>query len=181
MADPHNKARYGETWPQYKIDAYLEHLQPLRPYVALSGGWAWHFMSPVGHVELKHAHDHKDLDLMVPKAHVGIVLPIILGQGFKKVATKYDRLPSAEEFRRYEKVVDNGEHPPFRLTIDFFVKDVPVSMIDGWMVVRPELLVTYYSSIHSSKSCFAVVAAEKMIESGIDPMRRPELCEIPNA
>ena len=40
--------------------------------------------------------------------------------------------------------------------IDFFVKDVPVRVIDGWMVVEPEILLTFYSTIHSSKFCCAM-------------------------
>jgi hypothetical protein len=180
MADPHNPKRYGELWPQYKIDAALEAMEPFKYLVVFSGGWAWHFLSPKGHPELKHAHDHKDLDLMVPKFNVGAVVGMLKGAGFEKVATKYDRLPSEEQFRRYERVEDDGVHPPFRITIDFFVKDVPVRTIDGWMVVEPSLLLTFYSTFHSSKSCFAVQAAKRLLDQGIDPQGRPELVEIPS-
>jgi len=181
MADEHNPDRYGELWPQYKIDAYLEAMEPFRDLVALSGGWAWHFLSAKGHPEYKHAHDHKDADWMVPSPNVGVVLPMLGMFGFQKVRTRFDRLPSAEEFRRYEKVIETPEHPPFRLTIDFFVKDVPVRVIDGWMVVEPSVLLTFYSTFHSSKSCFAVQAAKRLLDAGIDPQGRPELVEIPDA
>ena len=179
MGDPHNPKRYGETWPQHRIDAYLKLMEHIKPFVVLSGGWAWHFMSPVGHVELKHAHDHKDLDLHVPPIYVGTVVSLLKGVGFVKVRTRYDCFPSAEDFRRYEKAIDDGEHPPFRITIDFFVKSVPFREIDGWRVVRPETLLTFYGNIHSSGSCCAVKAATRLLEQGIDPVGREELVEIP--
>jgi len=179
MADPHNPARYGELWQQHKIDACLGALGPVRTLVVLSGGWAWHFLSAPGHPEYKHAHDHKDIDILVPLANVGTVVGILKTNGFEKVATRYDRLPSDEDFRRYEKVIEDGKHPPFRITIDFFVKDVPVRVIDGWMVVEPTLLLTFYSTFHSSKSCFAVQAAKKLIDAGIDPQGHRTLVEIP--
>ena len=61
MANDHNTARYGETWSQTKIETYLREIEPLREKVIVSGGWAWHFLSEEGHVELKHAHDHKNM------------------------------------------------------------------------------------------------------------------------
>lgn len=180
MSDPHNPDRYGEIWPQYKLDAYLEVLRVLKPHVVFSGGWAWHFMSPSGHVELKHAHDHKDVDLMVPPRTVSTVMQILRETGFEKVTTRYDKLPSPEEFRRYEKVVEVEGQEPFRLTIDFFVKDVPTIVCPGgWIVVNPTTLLTFYKTIHSSKSCFAVQAATKIISRGESVLGRNELVEIP--
>jgi len=184
MADPHNPNRYGELWPQHKIDAYLEAMEPFKSLVVFSGGWAWHFMSPKGHPEYKHAHDHKDVDWMVPSCNVGSVVGMLKAAGFEKVRTRFDHLPSEEDFRRYEKVVDpeGGEHPPFRLTIDFFVRDVPCLVIDGWMVVEPYLLITFYSSFHSSDSCFAVQAAKRLLDSGLPGMAivgHPDLVKIP--
>ena len=73
MGNPHNRERYGETWPQHKIDASLVELEEIRDWITISGGWAWHFMSPQGHVELKHAHDHKDIDVFVEPENVALV------------------------------------------------------------------------------------------------------------
>lgn len=180
MADQHNPSRYGEVWPQYKIDAYLEVLRKLKHHVVFSGGWAWHFMSPPGHVELKHAHDHKDVDLMVPPRTVSTVMQVLHELGFVKVSTRFDKLPSAEEFRRYERVDTVEGHEPFRITIDFFVKDVPMLQCPGgWLVVDPATLVTFYKTIHSSRSCFAVQAATKILARGEDVLGRRELVEIP--
>lgn len=176
MGDPHNKARYGELWDQHRIDVCMAALELVRPHVVLSGGWAWHFMSPSGHPEYKHAHDHKDIDLMVPTAEVDAVMRILLDVGFQKVRTKYDRLPSEEEFRRYEMV--DGD-PPVRVTIDFFVKDVPERVVGGWRVVDPATLLTFYRNIHSSDKCFAVQAASRLLAQGIDPVGHPSLVEIP--
>ena len=193
MADPHNEQRYGETWPQHRIDAYMEVLRDLRPHVVFSGGWAWHFMSPEGHTEYKHAHDHKDVDLMVPKRTVATVMGILLGLGFKRVTTKYDRLSSVEEFRRYEKVVPHylcgncswsgpedrmcpqcGHKDmadiSFRITIDFFVRDVSVLQCPGgWLVVRPDQLLTFYSTLHGSKAAWSVQAAAIALQRGASP------------
>lgn len=184
MADNHNTARYGETWHQYKIEAYMEVLKALKHSVVLSGGWAWHFMSPEGHVEYKHAHDHKDVDLMVPLRTVWQTTTIIKDLGFAKVGTRYDHLPSAEDFRRYEKEVSVEGQQPFRITIDFFVKDVPVLQCKGgWLVVRPDVLISYYSTIHSSKSCFAVQAAKALLDTGVDPeslLGNPKLLGLEN-
>jgi len=182
MGNPHNPDRYGETWPQHKIDACLHVLQRVKPHVVVSGGYAWHFMAPVGHPEYKHGHDHKDIDIYVPKHQVSTVISLLLGLGLRKVTTKYDRLDNPEEFRRYEKVVEDGEHPPFRITIDFFVEKAPLptTEINGWSVVEPGTLLGFYTQgHHGSSECFAVQAARKLLDKGIDPVLRPELVEIP--
>jgi hypothetical protein len=108
---------------------------------------------------------------MVPPRTVASTMSILHGLGFEKVRTKYDRLPSDEDFRRYEKVVEVEGHEPFRLTIDFFVKDVPTLQCPGgWLVVRPDVLIGYYSTIHSSKSAWAVVAAKRLLDAGQSPL-----------
>ncbi len=180
MSKPHNKKRYGELWPQGRIDLCLKELKTIKPFVTLSGGWAWHFMSPIGHKEYKHAHDHKDIDLFVEPANVATVVSLLKGQGFAKVWTKYDKLPSQEDFRRYEKRVELNEQTSVKVTIDFFVRDdVPYHEIEGWKVTEPNFLLSLYSSIHSSDKCFAVKAAMRLLEEGIDPVGRAELVEIP--
>lgn len=180
MADPHNPARYGETWPQYRIDASLLELEAVKPWVIVSGGWAWHFMSPKGHIELKHAHDHKDIDIFVKPENVTLVVSTLKNRGFQKARTKYDRLPSEEDFRRYEKIVEIANERAMRVTIDFFVHhNVPHRDVDGWTVVEPCFLLSLYSNIHSSDKCFAVQAAVKLLDKGIDPEGRKELIQIP--
>ena len=174
MGDPHRTDRYGELWDQHRIDVCLTVLEFLKPHVVLSGGWAWHVMSPPGHPEYKHAHDHKDIDVFSATSEVPVVMGILRDLGFERVGTRYDRLPSEEEFRRYEMIEDG-----VRVTIDFFVKDVPERVVDGWRVVDPTTLLTFYGRIHSSDKCFAVVAASKLLAAGIDPVGRPELVEIP--
>jgi hypothetical protein len=175
MADPHNVKRYGETWSQVKIDRYLEELVKIKPFVIFSGGWAWHFMSPKNHIELKHAHDHKDVDIFVNYENVTTVIKLLMDNGFKKVPTKYDKLKNNNDFRRYEKVVDD-----FRVTIDFFIaRNISTRIIEGWTVVEPTQLLTFYRSIHTSDNCFAVMAADLLIKRGIDPVGREELVTIP--
>jgi hypothetical protein len=179
MGAPHNKDRYGELWDQHRIDVCLEDIEAVRDVVTLSGGWAWHFMAPVGHAELKHAHDHKDIDIFVKPTDVAEAIARFEARGFARVWTRYDRLPSEEDFRRYEKVVEVEGRKPVRVTVDFFVKDVPSIEVDGYRVVEPKTLLSYYGNIHSSDKCFAVQAAVKLLAKGIDPVGRPELIAIP--
>lgn len=175
MPAPHNTARYGETHPQAKIDAYLAELEGIKDRVILSGGWAWHFMSPEGHAELKHAHDHKDADIFVDPAEAYLIIEDLRAASFRKAGTRFD----SNEFMRYEKDVE-AEGSRFKIIIDLFLKSgVPYREVRGWRIVEPEHLLTLYGDIHSSDNCFAVQAAIKLIGKGIDPQDRNELCEIP--
>ena len=180
MGAPHNKKRYGELWPSYRIQHAIAAIEPLRDFIILSGGWAWHFLSPIGHIEYKHAHDHKDIDLFVAPEHVAQVMYILQEQDFIKVWTRYDNLPSEENFRRYEKLIDISNEKSVRITIDFFVKaDIPTRKVKGWMIVEPSYLLGLYSNIHSSDKCWAVQAAIKLLDQNIDPLDKEELVTIP--
>jgi hypothetical protein len=178
MSAPHNKERYGELWPQWRVDIGLQTLEQLKDLVVISGGWAWHFMSPAGHPEYKHAHDHKDLDLFVLPANVSAVMVRLQEMGFLPAWTRYDRLDSKEDFRRYEKTVP-VEDKTTRITIDFFVRDVPSIERHGFRVVPPATLLTFYQNIHSSDKCFAVKAAHRLIAQGKEPVGHPDLVKIP--
>ena len=179
MGAPHNKNRYGELWPEYRVQYALTELYPLKKLVVLSGGWAWHFLSPEGHAEYKHAHDHKDIDIFIHPKNVSEVMNVLIPNGFQKVWSRYDTLPSAEKFRRYEKVVTTKDDISFRITIDFFVREVPYRKVKGWAVVQPAFLLGLYSNIHSSNKCWAVQAAIRLLDKGIDPLDRKELVTIP--
>ena len=180
MGAPHNKKRYGEVWKQDRISLSLLELQFLREFVILSGGWAWHFLSPTNHEEYKHAHDHKDIDIFVAPKSVPDLMLILLERDFEKVWTRYDHLPSDENFRRYEKKMFSVTGKPIRITIDFFVKaEVPYKTVKGWNIVAPEFLLGLYGNIHSSDKCWAVLATQKLLAKGIDPVDREELVAIP--
>ncbi|TPN86942.1 hypothetical protein [Aquimarina algicola] len=179
MGAPHNIKRYGETWPQYRIEYSLKELELFKNIVVLSGGWAWHFLSPEGHTEYKHAHDHKDIDMFVHPRDVAEVMSIMIQNGYKKVWTRYDTLPSTENFRRYEKIITRSDHKSFRITIDFFVREVPYRKVKGWNIIEPSFLLTLYNNIHSSDKCWAVQAALTLLKKQIDPLDREELVKIP--
>lgn len=180
MGTAHNRKRYGELWPQHRIDLCLQELEAVKPYVTISGGWAWHFMSPIGHTEYKHAHDHKDIDLFVQPTNVALVVGLLKSRGFEKVWTRYDKLPSQEDFRRYEKRVASDDLSSIKITIDFFVRDdIPYRKIRGWQIIEPTFLLGLYGNIHSSYACFAVKAAARLLEHGIDPVGSAELVAIP--
>jgi hypothetical protein len=50
---------------------------------------------------------------------------------------------------------------------------------NGFMVVKPDVLLSFYRNIHSSDKCWAVMAAKDLLEKGIDPVGHPRLSEIP--
>ncbi|KFF09449.1 nucleotidyltransferase family protein [Chryseobacterium luteum] len=181
MGAPHNIKRYGEVWPEFRILHGLEILNKLKDKVIISGGWAWHFMSETGHTEYKHAHDHKDIDVFVKKENAAEAVMILQQEGFQKVWTRYDHLQSKENFRRYEKTTELENGKSHRITIDFFERnDLETIEVNGFRVVRPDVLLTFYTNIHSSDKCWAVMAAKDLLQKGIDPVGHPKLSEIPN-
>jgi len=179
MGAPHNKERYGETWPQERLDKTLKALVPLRTPIVLSGGWAWHFMSPDRHPEYKHAHDHKDVDMFVNPVDTGMFLGMLASQGFRRVPTRYDS--AKKDFMRFEKTADVEGGKPFKITLDVFLKSVPFRVVaGGWRVVEPEHLLSLYDSVHTSGECFAVTAAKKLVAEGVDPVGNELLVKIPD-
>jgi len=122
--------------------------------------WSWHFLSPEGHPEFKHAHDHKDIDVYVPAQETTRVIELLTILGFAKVRTKYD----SATFRRYEKTVELEGDKPFRITYDFFTgAPKAIEAPGGWKVVSPEVLLSYYGKRHSSDACWAVAAAKTLL------------------
>ena len=180
MGAKHNINRYGELWPNYRIELGLEILEKLKQWIVISGGWAWHFMSEENHTEYKHAHDHKDIDIFVHPKNVAQVMCILLEEGFTKTWTRYDRLPSNENFRRYEKIVWLDIGREVRITIDFFeARNLETETINGWQLVSPKTLLSFYSNIHSSNNCWAVKTAVKLIKAGKNPIGHPLLSKMP--
>lgn len=180
MADPHRTDRYGQLWPQHKIGEHFPDLIRLRDLVVVSGGWAWHLMSPAGHAEYKHAHDHKDIDAFVAGPDVAALHGRLFLLGYKRVATQHDRKKTAHEFHRYERVGNVPPHPPFRLTIDLFVGSPPSRHLEGgWRVVDPAHLISLYKTIHGSDTCLAVKAASRLLAAGVDPVGHPDLAALP--
>jgi len=177
MGDPHRKERYGETWPQHRIDGYLEEMEYLRDLVTISGGWAWHFMCPLGHTELKHGHDHKDLDIYVDPNRLWEVIERLIQRDFERKSTKYD----SNEFMRYQKTLKLKGEKPFKMVIDLFVGEVSKRQVgDGWFVVEPVTLLSFYTKgHHGSSESFAVQAARELVAHGVDPVDRQELIAIP--
>ena len=133
-------------------------------------------MSPEGHPEYKHAHDHKDVDFFVHPNDVGQFYEMISPTGFHPASTRHDR--PDHSFRRFEKAADAS--PSFKITFDMFVRAVPFRVVRGlWRVVEPEFLLALYDTVHSSSECFAVLAARNLIAQGIDPVGSAKLVEIP--
>jgi hypothetical protein len=174
VAAPHNKNRYGEEYDPEEIEAIRAEIEVVRDFVAVSGGWAWHFMSPP-HTELKHAHDHKDADLFVDPDRLWEMLPLIKSRGFEKVWTRFDGL--TENFVRYVKVVE-GESRPIKVIFDLFVEKVPTTETpSGVRIVEPNYLISLYGVKHSSESCFSLQIARRLLARGESPIGHPDMTD----
>ena len=175
-SDPRNPARAGELWPPRRLEEQEETVSALfdaHPEAwTLSGGYAWHVMSPLGHEELKTHHDHKDTDLFIRPELFPSVLPTLKDLGFVKARTLHDD-PSGN-FVRYTKFQEGG-----KLVLDIFIQEVPnISLSYGsrmYRLVEPRHLLSLYKTVHGSTGCTAVRAAKKLLAYGISPVGRPEL------
>jgi hypothetical protein len=164
----HNPARYGEIYNSDWINSQIEILKSIKDSIIISGGWAWHFISPA-HIEYKHLHDHKDIDIFVlPKNFLEVQLSLE-ELGFERMKTKYDN----NNFIRYEKLGDR------KIVIDMFKGDVPKINVNGWNVVDPKHLLSLYYSSHQSDHCVAVKASRELIKNGIDIINNEELIKLP--
>jgi hypothetical protein len=175
MGDPRNPARVKELWDPHRLKVMDLEIMTLTPKAALSGGWAWHYMSPRPHDEYKLLHDHKDIDLFIEPYMAGEFIGDLKRMGYKKTTTIYDN-PSGQ-FIRYQKHVQG-----VKIIIDLFMEKVPTTTVfNAVRVVKPETLLSFYSlKKHTTDDCVAVQAARKLIEKGIDPIGREELCLLPS-
>jgi len=169
------------TWHYQKLQAQQMTLDSVRDYVVVSGGLAWHIMSPP-HEENKYIHDHKDVDLFVIPEHFATVISILKAGGFTKYWTKYDGI--TPNFYRYGLSADI----PFRdkpgskrvkVLLDLFVENVPSIRFGGYAVVEPKYMLTLYGVKHASDYCWAVQQAKRLVARGISPEGRQELIQEP--
>lgn len=158
-------------WKQEKFEAQIQALNLIKNYVTVSGGMAWHLMSPP-HKETKYIHDHKDLDLFVNPKDTGIVIATLKQNGFNRYWTKYDG--KTPDFIRYGKS-ELLKEKRVKVLIDLFSKIVPYIEIKGYRITKPEYLLSLYGGIHTSHKCVAVRAASILIARGINPVNRNEL------
>jgi len=154
MGDPSNPARVDEAWNPARIAEQLAEIDQFRSLVVLSGGWAWHFLSPP-HEELKVLHDHSDIDLFV-NDFISL-RKIMIGRGFERIKTKYDG-----KFYRFRKFSLNG-----KIVVDVFLGSPPSVNARGYQVVEPSHLLGFYGTIHQSDNCRAVQAAKKLPKTEI--------------
>jgi hypothetical protein len=172
MGDPHNPLRAGEKWNSDWLKHQYDEILHVAHFGVLSGGWAWHFMSPP-HKEIKTLHDHKDIDLFAFPTTFSTLVDILYNRGFQKAKTLHD--DPAKSFYRYTKYLNKR-----KIVFDIFVEAVPyfskyVDIYNKINIIKPECLLTYYGKSHSSSQCIAVMAAKKLIEKGIDPIDHMEL------
>lgn len=168
MGDPHNPARANDTWNADRVRSQELEIRKFKDLFTVSGGWAWHFMSPVGHKEYKTQHDHKDVDAFVKPAEFTTFLERAKLHGYERAATLHDD-PSGN-FYRYVKHLPSG-----KVVFDIYVQDVPSRELDGIRFVDPPYLLKLYETTHSSKEAHAVKAAAKLVAAGVDPVQHPTL------
>ena len=167
-------------WKQDKLLAQIELVDMIKEYVVVSGGLAWHIMSPP-HEETKTIHDHKDVDLFIIPKWSSTVLGILKQNGYKKMWTKYDGLDP--NFIRYgnsiirQKDRDKPleEQRNVKVLLDLFINEIEYIEVDGYKLVEPKKLLSLYETSHSSKECTAVQAAIILVKKGINPVGRNEL------
>lgn len=168
MGDPHNPKRAGELWDEARIAAQLEEIKAVKDIAVFSGGWAWHFMSPPGHRELKTQHDHKDVDVLIKPEDSETLRRMLVARGFERARTQYDN-PSGK-FYRMTKYYEGG-----KVVFDIFLEPVESVEAGGFRVVEPRTLLSFYGKKHTSEECLAVQEARKLVARGISPVGRPEL------
>lgn len=166
--DPHNPVRANEIWNSDRIRIQEDVIRQFGDLITISGGWAWHFMSPPGHVEYKTQHDHKDVDVFVVPWRFHDFLTKATVLGFQTVKTLHDD-PSGV-FRRYTNFHGTG-----KIVFDVYFQEVPHRDVGTVKVVDPPTLLKFYETTHSSKECWAVKAATKLVASGQDPVGHPSL------
>lgn len=209
MGDPHNPARMGEMWNPLRWSVLATEIEAVKEFGALSGGWAWHHMSPP-HKEEKHLHDHRDIDMHVfPKRFAELVV-MLDKRGYKRQRTRFD--DASGEFIRYERYIEDacpnchaqamaqedllvfdpdnegaewqcilcahtqrGKPEVVKVLFDLFVHEVETIEVDGYTVVEPHLMLTFYGVKHSSEQCVAVQAARKIVADKGEIVKNPAL------
>jgi hypothetical protein len=151
----HNPKRFGEVYDLSFISQQIKELEAIKPWIILSGGWAWHFISPV-HTEYKHLHDHTDIDIFVLSVNFLKVQLSLEENGWKRMKTKYD----SNAFIRYEKYLDR------KMVIDFFKGEIPNIEVKGWKVAEPNYLLSLYKTIHQRDNCIAVQNSLELQKKG---------------
>lgn len=165
----HNPARYGEEYNPQHFSNQLEELERIKNWIVLSGGWAWHFMSPP-HTEYKHLHDHRDIDIFVKPENFLTVQLTLEANDWYRMKTKYDN----NNFIRYEKIKDER-----KMVIDMFKGEIPNIVANGWNVAEPNHLLSLYYTVHQSDQCIAVQKSRELIKKGISPIYNDELIKLP--
>lgn len=141
-----------ETWDPLLLAAYLNLLQELKAFVVIGGGWAWHFLSPKGHIEYKNLHDHQELDILAPPRTIETAHTALQRSGFKATTLG----PLDRQYRNQES---------FLLVVNFRVQDAPVVQCPGgWLVLPPDQLLARYG-----RQGLAARAASEFLASGKKP------------
>lgn len=176
MSTPHDPRRIGEIWDPDRVEAIRVEIEALRDYVVVSGGWAWHYMTPPGHLELKHAHDHKDADLFVKPEQFADLVVLLKERGFSRTWTRFDELEVSRTFYRYSRTIETAARP-VKVLLDLFAEHVPSIEVSGMRLVEPRYLLGLYGHKHTSDRCFAVRIAQQLLARGISPVGRPEMAD----
>ena len=140
------------------VQCHLDTLHSIKFLVVFSGGLAWHFLSPPGHIESEQAHTHQVIRASAPPRTLASTMAELQRLGFR---ASNSGSPTKGYKRYFCNVSVNGCKG--RLTLDLQVKEVPaVQCPGGWLVLRPDLLL-------QEGACGASEAAQALLTAGLPP------------
>jgi hypothetical protein len=175
MGDRPEPSFFGQRWNPLQLQVIERELAAVQPYVLVSGGWAWHLLTPGEHTEYTQAHNHDGADLFVPPPYVAPLLALLSARGYTRVWSGFDRLPSDADFTRYARTI-YGEAEPVKVVFDLFVADVPCVDVGGFRVVAPSHLLSL-DGHSSSDRCLSALIARELIARGEDVVGHPALAK----
>lgn len=177
-----------DRWDASRLAVFEQELRDLSEAlpVVVSGGWAWHLMTPAGHVEYRHAHDHRDLDLFLDPRFRDDAMNTLRRMGYIQSWTRFDSSAltssvgsSPRPFSRHVKDALRDDRY-YKVTVDLFLEPIAVREIQApWgrsiRVVPPARLLELADSQSPAAACLSARIARDLLARGLDPVGHPEM------
>lgn len=166
---------FSQRWNPLRLQVIEQELVAFQPYVVLSGGWAWHFLTPAGHTEYVEAHDHEDADVVVLPQQVAPLMVLLTARGYERTQSLGVGSESDIDMNRYERVVRHHAEP-VKVTLEMMVADVPHVEAGGFRVIEPSLLLTH-APPYGSRACLSARIARELVARGETVAGHPAMAE----
>lgn len=166
---------FGQRWNPVRLRVIEQELVAFQPYVVLSGGWAWHFLTPPGHTEYVAAHDHEDADVVVLPQQVAPLMVLLTARGYERAQKGCVDPDSDIDLNRYTRVV-NHHAEPVKVVLGIMVADVPHVEAGGFRVIEPSLLLAD-ASRHGSRACLSARIARDLVARGEKVAGHPAMAD----